>query len=119
MSSTGNLLLPMDRVNEFLSRNKGKRVIVQFETVEHGTTRAQQAYYYGYILPTVVAALRNQGNRMTEAQADVWLLDTFPMRVEASEGKDLTKEQMSEFLDWLKEFAAENLDTYIEDPQTI
>lgn len=119
ISASGKLLLPMDRVNAFLEKNKGKRVIVQFEAVEHGTTKAQRAYYYGYILPCVVEALKGQGNLLTKEIADAWLLDIFPVNVEATVARDLTKEQMSEFIEWLKEFAAENLDIYIEDPQTI
>lgn len=33
--------------------------------------------------------------------------------------RDLSKSEMSDFLEWLKQYAAENLSVYIEDPRTI
>jgi hypothetical protein len=33
--------------------------------------------------------------------------------------RDLSVAEMSDFLEWLKQFASENLDVYIEDPKTL
>lgn len=124
ITKDGKLRLPMDRINAFLAANKGKRVIVRFEAAEHGSSKLQLAYYYNYVLPCVVEALREQGTRMTEEQADRWLMEMYPAgnTVELMPlvfARQLNQSQMSDFLEWLKQFAAENLYVYIEDPKTL
>lgn len=124
ITKDGQLRLPMDRINAFLAANKGKRVIVRFEAAEHGSSKLQLAYYYNYVLPCVVEALREQGTRMTEEQADRWLMEMYPAgnTVELMPlvfARQLNQSQMSDFLEWLKQYAAENLYVYIEDPKTL
>lgn len=114
----GKLRLPMDRARAFFVNNRGKRVLVRFEAVEQGCTEAQWGYYYGYVLPTVRQALYNLGERKSDAEVDAWLCDQCP-GVDCSAAKELGAGQMSDFLDWLKQFAAENLDVYIEDARVI
>lgn len=114
----------MDRLNAFFKENAGKRVIVRFETAMPGSTTAQLAYYYGYVVPCIVQALHEQGTRISEEKADKWILEQYPGGFYYDGNKQvtarqLTSNQMSELLEWLKEFAAENLFVYIEDPKTI
>lgn len=116
LSFGGALRMPMDRVNEFFSQHKGQRVIATFEAVPKGTTTAMIAYYRAYVLPTVQAALWKLGERKSEKAVDEWLRSQYPMRVE---GTEMSPDEMADFLDWLKQFAAENLYVYIEDPRTI
>ena len=144
--------MPMDRVNAFFKANKGKRVVVRFEAAEPGSTAAQLAYYYNYIVPTIQTALYETGERMNEKQVDQWIrkqaafvfekvvpgtiipgetrieIDGTIMRrtnvetvgyIETRGIRDLSVAEMSDFLEWLKQFAAENLSVYIEDPRTI
>lgn len=124
IDANGKLFLPMDRVNAFLATNKGKKVVIEFIAVEPGSTAAQQSYYYKYVLPTIVDALREQGTRKTEEQADRWLMEEYPgggnpEMISLVFARQLDQRQMADFLDWLKQFAAENLYVYIEDPKTI
>lgn len=138
INADGKLLLPMDRINAYLKENKGKRLIVKFEAAEQGSSALQQAYYYNYILPTIAAALYEQGTRMSESQVDGWLRQQCPSifetfipstKEEAKQGYlgytetkgiwDLSISEMSDFLDWIKQFAAENLYVYIEDSRTL
>lgn len=121
----GQLRLPMDRLNAFFAANKGKRVVVSFEAAEHGSTAAQHAYYYKYVLPTIVDAYRTQGTRMSTHEVDKQLLWLYPGdfltidHIVPTRAEQLDVTQMTEFLDWLKQFAAENLNVYIEDPRSI
>ena len=120
----GKLRLPMDRLNAFFAANKGKRVVVRFEAATHGSTAAQLAYYYNYIIPCVVDALREQGTRLSEEQADRWLMELYPdggtlELYPLVHARQLNQHQMSDFLEWVKQYAAENLHVYIEDPKTI
>lgn len=125
ITDNGQLRLPMDRLNAFFAANKGKRVVVRFEAAEPGSTELQLAYYYNYIVPTVCAALLETGQRMTDDWTDRYLIQEYPGELRMQDGKtvlygrQLTKTQMSDFLDWLKQFAAENLYVYIEDPRTL
>lgn len=121
----GKLHLPMDRLNSFFMANLGKRVMVRIEAVAPGSTDAQKGYYYNYILPNVKQGFHNLGTRMTDDQTDRFLVCEFPtvLYKENGEfvetGRDMNQSQMSEFIEWLKEYAAENLFVYIEDPKNI
>lgn len=128
ITENGQLRLPMDRINAFCAANKGTRVVVRFEAAEPGSSKLQQAYYYNYIVPTISAALYEQGTRKSERAVDVWLVEQYPgdksdyatgIDFEVTEGRQMTQPQMSDFLEWLKQFAAENLFVYIEDPKTL
>lgn len=124
ISADGQLRMPMDRLNAFFAANKGKRVVVRFEAATPGSTALQQAYYYNYVIPCVVEALREQGTRKSEDATDRWLMEEYPGggnpdTVSLVCARQLDQRQMSDFLDWLKQFAAENLYVYIEDPKTI
>lgn len=125
---SGQLRMPMDRLNAFFAKHKGERVVVKFEAAEHGSSELQLAYYYNYIVPTVSAALYEQGTRMRERAVDKWLVEQYPGEKDerilgfgddVNEARQLDTRQMFDFLDWLKQFAAENLYVYIEDPRTL
>lgn len=115
----GQLRMPMDRLNAFFRRHKGERVVVQFEAAVPGSSAAQLAYYYNYILPTIQTALRETGERKSEDQIDRWLLGIYPQDTGAALACQLSQTQMSDYLDWLKQYAAENLYVYIEDPKSL
>lgn len=128
ITEKGQLRLPNDRVSAFLLANKGKRVVVRFDAVSPGSSELQLAYYYKYIVPTISAALYEQGTIMRDANVDKWLIDQYPGEKEErvfGTGEDVTtargmdRRQMSDFLSWLKVFAAEDLAVYIEDPRTL
>lgn len=128
ITDNGQLRLPMDRLNAFFAANKGKRVVVRFEAAESGSSKLQLAYYYNYIVPTISAALYDQGTRMCERDVDEWLVGQYPGEKDerilgfgddVKEARNMNIRQMFDFLDWLKQFAAENLYVYIEDPRTL
>ena len=121
IGTDGKLRLPMDRLNQFFADNKGKRIFVRFECQEPGSSAALLAYYYNYVIPTVRQAMK-------EKRTDAWILKNYPgdksesnigLGEDVEEGRHLTQWQMIDMLEWLKQFAAENLNVYIEDPKTI
>ena len=124
----GKLRMPMERLNQFFAEHKGQRIVMRIEAAEQCSSVAQIAYYYNYVLPTVRQALLEIGERKTEGQTDKWLIDMYPGEKDerilglgdnVKEARQMDKLQMFDFLDWLKEFAAENLYVYIEDPKNI
>lgn len=125
IGTDGRLRMPMERLNEFFAANKGMRVVASFEVAAPGSTKAQQAYFYRYILPTMQQALKETGERMSEEQTEMYLFMYYPgvfRKLDGTmieHGRDLSKSQMSEFIDWIKQYAAENLSVYIEDSTLI
>lgn len=128
IGTDGKLRLPMDRLNQFFADNKGKRIFIRFESQEPGSSAALLAYYYNYVVPTVRQAMKELGERMDEKRTDAWILKNYPgdksesnigVGTDVEEGRHLTQWQMIDMLEWLKQFAAENLNVYIEDPKTI
>lgn len=123
ISNEGKLRMPMDRVNAFLMSNKGKRVIVRIDAAEPGMTAAQMAYYTNYILPEVQKAMAETGERMSVERVEEFLLSEYPFTPCRDDGsmitsvRQMTGPQMSEFITWLQQYAAENLYIYIEDAQ--
>ena len=125
IGADGKLRMPMDRVNQFFAGHKGARVVATFEVAAPGSTEAQKGYYYNYIVPTIQQALAGLGDRLSADGVDAFLIGEYPGDTrradgtEAVRGRELNQCQMSDFIGWLKQFAAENLDTYIEDAKII
>lgn len=123
IGNDGRLRMPMDRVNAFFEAHKGERVVVRFEAATPGSSELQLAYYFNYVVPTVQTALWETGERMTEKQVDLWLRQRCGSCYNdyggLLEARQISKTDFSEFLEWLKQFAAENLYVYIEDPKTL
>ena len=123
ITANGQLRLPMDRLNAFLAANKGKRIVVRFEAAEPGSSELQLAYYFNYIVPTIQTALWENGERRTEKQVDLWLRQQCASCYNdyggLLEARQISKPDFSDFIEWLKQFAAENLYVYIEDPRTL
>ena len=123
ITDNGQLRIPMDRLNAFFAANKGKRIVVRFEAAEPGSTELQLAYYFNYIVPTIQTALWENGDRRTEKQVDLWLRQQCASCYNdyggLLEARQISKPDFSDFIEWLKQFAAENLYVYIEDPRTL
>ena len=123
ITDNGQLRIPMDRLNAFFAANKGKRVVVRFEAAEPGSTELQLAYYFNYIVPTIQTALWENGDRRTENQVDLWLRQQCASCYNdyggLLEARQISKPDFSDFIEWLKQFSAENLYVYIEDPRTL
>ena len=125
ITADGLLRMPMDRLKAFFADHKNQRVVVRFEAAAPGSTAAQQSYYYQYVLPTVQQAFRETGERMTEEMTERVLFLEYPGKPRTDDGtliehgRQLNQTQMSDFLEWLKQYAAENLYVYIEDPRTL
>lgn len=117
IKADGGVQLPMDRVRQSLSPHAGERVVVTFRTIGRKSTQAQQGYYYGYILPTIQSALLEKGTRMGKNEVDSFLCREYGS--ECAFAKDMQKDEMTDFISWLQQWAAENLEVYIEDAKLI
>lgn len=122
INQDGKLKMPMDRLNDFFQKHKGKRVIVQMEAVEKGTSMAQLAYWYKYIVPTVQKGLKEMGERKNVRQVDIWLREKygeFDENEKLVEPIGMSRDSFADMIDAVKQMAAEYLGVYIEDSKTI
>lgn len=122
ISQSGTLRIPMDRLREFYSANKGKRVVLMLAAYEQGSSEAALGYYFNYCLPTIMQAERELGNRYTLKTIDLQLRTEFAHCYgdgRIREAREMASSDFTEFLEWLKEYAAENYDVYIEEPKII
>ena len=124
----GRLRMPMDRINAEFAKSKGKRVVAVFYVDEPGSSAAQRSYYYNYVVPAIRTAFLEKGERRSEKSVDRFLVEQYPgdkseseigLGCEVTEGRQLSQPQMSDFLEWLKQYAAENLQVFIDDPRVI
>lgn len=132
VDQSGKLKMYMGELNAFLAQHKGERILAQFTAIPVGTSEALTGYYFKYIVPTIKAALLETGERKTEQETDEWLRELSPIcwneHVDLETGEyfheihsvvELGNSAMTEFIEWIKEFAAENLNVFIEDPKTL
>ena len=123
IGTDGKLRMPMDRVNAFFATNKGKRIIARFEAAEPNSSELQLAYYFNYIVPTIQTALYETGERKSDKEVDCWLRrqcsSCYDDDGNLLEAREMAKSDFSDFIDWIKQFAAENLAVYVEDAKTL
>ncbi len=117
VSKAGVLMLPKDRVRQFCSEHKGARLIITIEAIEPGTSEAMLAYLNNYIIPTVKDAFEALGVRYTPHSLVEFLTEEYCGS--PCNPSDMSQGWVGGFIDWLKQYAAENLYVYIEDAHSI
>jgi len=131
VDSNGKLNMFMGELNEFLSQWKGAKLVVQFKVYQPGTSEAIKGYYYNKIVPDFKRALWECGERMTEAQTEIHIRQMCPIlwnetpdektgkyTAELREITDLDNQEMSNYIDFLKDIAAIEYSFHI-DEQTL
>lgn len=123
-STNGKLVISgKSEMTDFLLRNTGKRILITMQSFDRRTTEAIIGFYYGKIIPDVRQAYKATGLHLTEADTELRLRHESPL-MQTAGGRmktvyDLDMEQMVEYIDWIKQYAAENLFTFIIDPRLI
>lgn len=127
VSETGAMALYMDEIREAIRKHKGARVIATFRVLSGKPSEALRGYYYNYIIPTIRIAMRDKGERMTDAQVDEMLCELSPvMKISRYDGRletqtlsmsDADSGMMLEHIEFVKQFAAEELSCIIDDPK--
>lgn len=132
ITSEGKLAMYMQELNAFAQQWKNVRVIATFRVYQPGTSAALRGYYFNYVVPTMKRALWETGERKTDEQTEVWLREMSPImyqqEADPETGKyittfreiaDLDNAELIEHIEIIKQFAAEDFNTYIDDPNTI
>lgn len=128
----GRLYMPMEAVNAFFAERKGSRVVARFVIAPRKSSEALKGYYFHYVVPTIRQGLWETGERKTEQQTEEYLRYLSPICwdevVDAVTGeyssklreiKELDNAELIEHIECVRQFAAEELNLYVEDPQTL
>lgn len=132
INNNGGLAMYMGELNQFFAMHKGSRVIARFIVASPGSSAALKAYYFNYVVPTFKAAIWESGERLTEEQTEKRLRELSPITydqiADPETGQyetrlkvinELSNAELIEHIEHLKQLAAEEYNTYIDDPKTI
>ena len=111
----GQLLLPLVDMRNRCKPYKNKRIVVTIDVLDGSCTENQKAYYFGYVIPTVPAAMKELGEVRNARNTDIMLRTSYP-RYDGKQIEEFDRREMSDFLAWVQQYAAENLNVYIDDP---
>lgn len=132
INANGGLVMYMGELNAFFAEHKGERIIARFMVAPVGSSEALKGYYYNYVVPTVRQGLRKTGDRKTEQQTEYYLrtispvcyeettnIDTGEYEQRLREIRELSNAELLEHIDIVRQFAAENLSIFVDDPNTL
>lgn len=132
ISSSGKLQMFMGELNGFFAQHKGERVVARFQVAPRASSAALRGYYYNYVVPMCRAAFRELGERMDEEEVERRLREMSPeARVKVPDEDtgeytsrlktiaEMSNAELLEHIDFVRQYAAENLYVFIEDPYTL
>lgn len=132
INNKGGLQMYMGELNQFFSMHRGSRIIARFTVASPGSSEALKGYYFNYVVPTFRSGIWEAGERLTEEQTERRLRELSPVMYELTPdintGKyetrlrtiaELSNAELIEHIEHLKQIAAEEYNTFIDDPKTI
>jgi NurA-like 5'-3' nuclease len=132
IDNNGNLRMYMDELKQFFKMHKGCRIIAKFMVESQGSSEALKGYYYNCVVPSFQEGMWDAGERLTEEDAEIKMRELSPIMLEQEfneetgkyttrlrEISELSNAELVEYIDHLKQIAAEEYSIYIEDPQSI
>lgn len=132
ISSSGKLQMFMGELNGFFAQHKGERVVARFLVAPRASSAALRGYYFNYIVPMCRAAFRELGERMDEEEVEKRLREMSPeARVKVPDENtgeyncclktiaEMSNAELLEHIDFIRQYAAENLYVFIDDPYTL
>ena len=132
ISSEGKLRLYIAELNAFAQQWKNTRVVATFKVYQPGSSAALRGYYFNCVVPAMKRALWETGERKTDEQTESWLREMSPImyqqEADPETGKytttireiaDLDNAELIEHIETIRQLAATDFYTYIEDPNTI
>ncbi len=102
-------------MNEFFRLVKdGTRAIMEIELCDPDASTVAKAYFNHVIVPAFQRGFKALGDPMSEFQVKVFILGECPY-VTTIKFDQIGKQELSNAIDWCKQYAAENLGVCIED----
>lgn len=132
IASNGGLVMYMGEINAFFAKHKGQRIIARFMVAPSGSSEALKGYYFHYVVPMVRNGLLEIGERKTEEQTERFLRELSPICYEEivndetgeynhrlRDIKELGNAELIDHIECVRQFAAEELSVFVDDPKTI
>lgn len=132
INNNGGLAIYMGELNEFFKVWKGSRIVAHFTVSFPGSSPALKGYYFNYIVPTLKHAIWEAGERLTEEQTERRLREYSPIMyaewVDCETGEythelraisELSNAELIEHIEIIKQLAAEEYNTFVDDPKTL
>jgi hypothetical protein len=131
INQNGGLAMYMGELNDFFKGWKGSRIIARFIVASPGSSEALKGYYFNCIIPNFKIALWENGERLTEKETEEKCRSMSPITIsenvdidgnyssELKEIKELSNAELCEYIEHLKQIAAENYNFYIPDPNEL
>lgn len=130
ISSDGELHLDCVELKEFARLHPNRAVVVRVELLPVEPSKKSFAYYWKVVVPTMQQGFYDKGYVLTLEQTEKVLRQISPcMQDDKWENGKLSKRtkeldevdasELNEMIEYLKIYASENLDTYIEEPEYV
>lgn len=123
----GEIIAHWDKVGEFCGQHKGKAAFMRIELQPTEPSEKTKNYFYGYIVPELRNAFMENGEHLTKEQTYNRIREICPLfseqtrengqwRTHLKEFEDLDQAEANEVIDFLFQWAAENLFLILENP---
>lgn len=132
VGSKGQLLMyGVQDMNEFLKQNLNARLLITIQVFEKKSSEALVGFYYGKILPDAQAGFYMAGERLSEKDVDEKLRLLYPFHDDVARGvvdgtefttwsvADMTTTELIDYIEFIRQYMAENLQVFVYDPLTI
>jgi bifunctional DNA-binding transcriptional regulator/antitoxin component of YhaV-PrlF toxin-antitoxin module len=114
IDSKGNLLIPNKAEwREFLRANANKTLLGTFEATSTKSTEQVKKFYFGYVLPKLQQGFYKLGSRYSIENLNRLMKAEYYNQIDSID--DLDTGDWRKFIEWIRQYAATNLDTVIED----
>lgn len=132
VNKNGGLQMAMGELNAFFAEHKGERIIARFMVAPVGSSEALKGYYFNYVVSMVREGLKKIGDRKTERQTEQFLREMSPVCWEETvntetgeynqrlrEVAEMSNAELVEYIEHVRQFAAEELSIFIDDPKSL
>lgn len=116
----GKLAIPnLAEMNEFCRVQKsGTKAIIEITFHDQDASVLTKVYFNRVIIPAFQRGFRALGDLRSIREWEIWIVAECP-DTQGKEYDNLSQKEMSQLIDWCKQYAAENLGICIEDSHYI
>lgn len=129
IDAKGQLRFYVDALKDWARQFRNEKIIITYEVLPKEQSKLLRAYYFNYVVKEFQQAIKENGEHLTFEQTEQRMRESAPMlevahydfgrcltRYTTKEVDELSNEEFAEYIEFLKEYAAENYNIYIEDP---
>lgn len=106
-------LFNQNTLTDFKTKNKGKKIIVTFESEDSQSLEVMRKYYYAKVIPEWKQALLARGEMKSTKEIDYYLRSLSPI-LKRKTLSELTKEEFYFFMDHVKDVSLQDVNLFVE-----